>query len=156
MPAIQSASVGQFELEVELDVAPERAWNALIEDIDAWWLPDFRATGERSVVRLEARAGGALVETAPDGTELVWYRVQMVKPGSTLYLVGHTAPDWGGPSVSMLKLVVSARKGGSRLSISDSILGRVDEAQIATLTEGWRRLFETGLKQHAEAAAGAN
>jgi uncharacterized protein YndB with AHSA1/START domain len=153
MPAIEAAQIGQFELEVDLEAPVERVWTALTEEIDSWWLPDFRATGEGSVVRLDARTGGALVETSPDGVELVWYTVQMVRPGSTLYLVGHTARDWGGPSVSMLKLSLTARPGGSRLSISDSIVGQVSEAQLASVEGGWKNLFGDGLGSYLQSAA---
>lgn len=148
MPPIQPAQVGQFELEVSLDAPPERAWTAMIDEIDQWWLPDFRATGEKSVVRLDARAGGTLLETGPAGEELVWYTVQMVQPGQALYLVGHTAADWGGPSLSMLKLALKPSPDGSTLTISDSILGRVTPSQIQGIGDGWQNLFGTGLRAH--------
>jgi uncharacterized protein YndB with AHSA1/START domain len=144
----QAAQVAQFELEVELDAAPEQAWRALTEEIDRWWLPDFRATGEGSTVRLEVRPGGSLVESQADGTELVWYTVQMVRPGSDLYLVGHIAAEWGGPTISMLKLSLAARGTGSVLSIADSLLGRISDSKLASTVDGWRELFGSGLQNY--------
>ena len=138
------------QLEVEIDATPERAWSALTEEIDRWWLPDFRATGDKSTVTLEAKPGGLLLESHPSGTQLIWYTVQMVQPGSTLYLIGHTAPDWGGPSVSMLKLALSECDGGTLLTISDSILGRVSESHLTNVNDGWNLLFGTGFKEHVE------
>lgn len=152
MSGIATVERMQFELEVELEASPERAWAALTEEIDDWWLPDFRAAGPRSIVRLEARAGGSLVEEGTDGAALVWYTVQMVQPGKALYLVGHTAPDWGGPSLSMLKLALEVRGSGTVLKISDAIVGNVSADQGASLADGWRKLFEEGLATHLAAA----
>lgn len=147
MPAMEAAQIGQFELEVELDASPERAWQALTEEIDSWWLPDFR-TVEKGVVRLELRAGGGLVEASPDGTELLWYTVQLVQPGQALSLIGHTAADWGGPTTSFLKLAISERQGGALLTISDSVVGRVDESKLNCQNDGWKQLFTEGLAAH--------
>lgn len=141
--------LGQFELEVPLDVDRERAWELLTRDIDRWWLPDFRVTGEGCVVSLDARAGGHLKEVAPDGTELVWYTVQMVRPGSTLYLVGYSAPDWGGPNVTMLKLHLVEGAAGTVLRVSDALIGQVDDSRLATLQGGWKYLFESGFGEYA-------
>ncbi len=151
MAAVEPAQIGQFELEVELRASPEKAWRALTEEIDKWWLPDFRATGEGSVVRLETRAGGSLVEETPDGNELVWYTVQMVTPGSRLYLVGHAAADWGGPNVSMLKIALAPQGKGSVLTISDSIVGRINDAQLEGIADGWKALFGKGFADYVAA-----
>ena len=150
MPGTEAVHMGRFELEVQLKTTPERAWRGLVEEIDAWWLPDFRAVGEKSTVRLDLRPGGGLIETGPDGTELVWYQVQMVRPGRDLYLVGHTAPDWGGPAISMLKLSLRPRENECILTISDALIGRTSDRQLESLLEGWRTLFGGGLKAHLE------
>ncbi len=151
MPGMETARMVRFELEVELDASPERAWTALTDDINAWWLPDYRAAGTDSVVRLEPKAGGSLVEEAGDGASLVWYTVQMVRPGKALYLVGHLAPDWGGPGTSMLKLALAPQGDGSVLRISDAIVGNVTEEQASGLESGWRKLFGEGLAAYLAA-----
>jgi hypothetical protein len=76
----------------------------------------------------------------------------MIKPGRALYLVGHTANDWGGPTISMLKLELSPRTGGSLLKISDSLVGNVGASQLASIGEGWLNLFGSGLKSHLATA----
>ena len=139
-PAMQ-----HLELEIPLQATRERAWQALTEEVDRWWLADYRACGEGSRLSLDPRPGGLLLEAHEDGTQLAWYTVQMVQPGRALYLVGHTAPDWGGPVLSMLKLQLNERAGGCTLLLSDAMTGRIDE-QVAEGTErGWRALFGDGL-----------
>ncbi|TDI28530.1 MAG: hypothetical protein E2P03_11145, partial [Acidobacteria bacterium] len=109
MANMETASIHQFEFEIEIAAPAARVWQAMTDETDAWWLPDFRAAGADSVVTFDARPGGTLVETSPDGSGLVWNTVQMTQPGKTIYLVGHQAPDWGGPKLSMLKLSLETR-----------------------------------------------
>ena len=65
----------QYELEISMRAPRERVWGALTDEINAWWLPDFHVVGPESVVTLDARAGGGLVEALPDGGSLLWYTV---------------------------------------------------------------------------------
>ena len=99
------AGVARYELEVEIQASPDAVWAALVQETNAWWLPDFHMVGAGSTVTLDARAGGGLIEARPDGAELLWCTVQWIDPGArTLLLVGHLAPDWGGPTTTFLKL----------------------------------------------------
>jgi len=113
-------------------------------------MQEFRTFGEDSRVTLNAEAGGQLIERASDGRSLEWYRVQMVSPGTALYLGGHVASDWGGPTTSMLKLEVEDRDDGGVLIVSDSLVGNVTEALVSSAESGWKRLFGHGLKGLAE------
>lgn len=147
MPTETQAQVAQYELEIEIKATRNRVWEALTGEIDAWWLPDFRSLGD-SVVTLDPVAGGSLIERCEDGRSLLWYTVQMIVPTESMYLVGHTAPDWGGPTLSMLKLELQDRDGGCALLISDALLGRVSPTQTGSLSDGWRQLFTDGLGRH--------
>ena len=91
-----------------------------------------------------------MVETGADGGSLEWYRVQMVSPGQAIYLTGDLAPDWGGPTISMLKLAVEERGSGGALIVSDALLGNVTEASAQSAETGWKSLFGDGLKAFAE------
>ncbi len=149
MANMETASIHQFELEIEIAAPTALVWQAMTDETDAWWLPDFRAAGAGSVVTFNAQPGGSLVETLPDGSGLVWYTVQMTQPGKTIYLVGHTAPDWGGPRLSMLKLSLESRGEGTVLKVSEALMGRLDKDSCDT-EQGWRQLFGDGLKRHVE------
>lgn len=140
-----------YALQVDIDAPRDAVWRALTEQIDAWWLPDFHMIAADSVVRFDARAGGQLVEEQAGGGSLLWYTVAMCAPGESLHLVGHLAPPWGGPATTMLHLALEERDGGTRLAVTDSLFGVVDEKAAAQQEEGWRQLFEAGLKAHVEA-----
>ena len=38
----------KYELSIEINAAPPEVWTALIEETDAWWLPDFHILGTGS------------------------------------------------------------------------------------------------------------
>ncbi len=149
---LQPTGALQYTVEVPIDAGPAAVWKALTHETDAWWLPDFHMVGEQSVVTLDARAGGQLIETQPEGSSLLWYTVQMCLVGHSLHLVGHIAPGWGGPATSMLELTLSEHEGGSLLTVRDALFGQVTEKHAASQREGWVQLFTEGLKRHVEAS----
>ncbi len=142
-----------YELEIPVDAPTASVWDTLTTNIEAWWLHDFHMAGPGSEITLDATAGGLLVERAPGGGSLLWYTVQMVLPGSTLHLVGHIAPDWGGPTTSILTLSVEERDGRAVLKIRDALVGCVTEESAAQQRDGWRQLFTDGFKAHVESRA---
>ncbi len=146
-----NAAVAHYQLEIEISADPDRVWEAMVTEIDAWWLPDFHMVGPGSTLHFEPHAGGGLIEESPDGASLLWYTVHWIRPAErTVYLVGHIAPDWGGPACSHLKFAVEPRGGGSVLLVTDTHFGHVDEQNLATLKEGWSALFRDGLKAFIE------
>ncbi len=139
-----------YELQIPIQATKEKVWKAMTDETNAWWLPDFRMVGENSVVTFDARAGGSLIETKEDGGSLLWYTVQMCQPKTAIYLVGHIAPDWSGPAISMLKLSLEETDDGCILSISDAIFGHVTDENTACQEKGWNQLFGDGLKAYVE------
>lgn len=150
------SNVAQYELEIAIDAPPETVWKALTDETNAWWLPDFHMVSPNSTVTFEAHAGGHLMEQCEDGGSLLWYTVQCCQPQQhTIYLIGHTAPDWGGPSTSHLKLsVVAGDDGGSVFKVTDGQMGRVTKVSVERVQSGWNNLFTDGLKQYVETAQG--
>ena len=146
------AGVVQYELEIEMQAPPERVWQAIIEQTNHWWLPDFHLVGAGSTVTFDPNPGGAgLVETLEGGGGLLWYSVHYYLPKQfTIYLVGHVAPDWGGPSTSNLKLSLVTSENGCTLKVTDAQHGNVNESSIESLSDGWTQLFTDGLKAFVE------
>ncbi|MEM9480217.1 MAG: hypothetical protein AAGA58_11250, partial [Verrucomicrobiota bacterium] len=83
---------------------------------------------------------------------LQWYAVQCYLPAQKkLYLVGHLAPEFGGPSTTSMTLSLEEFDGDRcRLSIHDAHLGNVDQKTIDSLSSGWDQIFREGLKRHVE------
>ena len=139
-----------YELEIPIEASRERTWKALVQDTNTWWLADFHMVGEGSVVTLDARAGGQLIEKQPDGGSLLWYTVQMCQPERALHLVGFVTPEWGGPTTTMLGITLEDRGQGCTLKVTDALTGHVAEETVDSLKSGWIQLFEEGLKAYLE------
>ncbi len=139
-----------FELEIAIDAPRERVWQALVDETNAWWLPDFHMVGEGSIVTLEPEAGGKLIERRPDGASLLWYTVQWCQPGELMYLNSPVSHDWGGPAGTVLKLMLEERSGATVLKVTHEMYGHVSDQNIEDLTHGWRQLSGEGLKKLVE------
>ncbi len=142
-----------YELEVPIEAPVATVWQSLTEEIDGWWLPDFRMIGANSKVHFDAQAGGQLVERMEGGGSLMWYTVLMSVPNESLDLVGYVTADYGGPATTMLRLGLEETPTGTLLRIRDAIVGHVKEGSVQSLESGWMQLFRDGLKVYAEKRA---
>jgi DNA-binding transcriptional ArsR family regulator len=138
-----------IELEIQISKPHEKVWDTLINEIDRWWLPDFHALGDSTVI-LEAHAGGRLYEKTVSGSEGLWYTVTSVSPNQLLELAGHLRPAYGGPATSLLRLSVEGKDDQTVLIIHDSLFGAVNENTHNSIRSGWKQLFEEGLKKYIE------
>ncbi len=142
----------KYELEIEIDAEPSAVWEALVNETNLWWLPDFHMGGPDSKVTLDPRAGGQLVEQVDGGMSLLWYTVTACTPGESLELVGSLSPDFGGPSTSMLGLKLEEQEDGSTLlRVRDALVGHITDKGLESTMGGWTQLFEQGLKAHISA-----
>lgn len=149
-PTSTAPSIRSYDLALSLAAPRPQVWSALTDELDAWWLADFRSIGPKSTLRLEARAGGSMIEEADDGSSLLWFTVHLCRPERELILVGPIAPRWGGPATSMLTLTLEDEDGGTRLTLQDALFGKVGEDNVASLKSGWLQLFDEGLKAFVE------
>ena len=146
------ARIARYELSIDIDAPRTRVWKSLTDEINAWWLPSFHMVGEDSVVTFRAEAGGTLHEKKEGGGSLLWCTVQMVDPGVSIHMVGHSAPEWGGPNTGMLRFSLEDREGGCTLQVGHAIFGNVTEEHAKSMYDGWTELFTDGLKAYVETA----
>jgi hypothetical protein len=142
----------QYELEIQIRASRQTVWQAIIEETNIWWLPDFHMVDEASTVEFDVRPGGrGLVEYHDEGAFLAWYSVQFYLPEQfKVYLLGNVAPDWGGPSTSNLCLALEECDDGCLLKVSDAHHGCVSDQYVDSLRSGWGRLFGEGLRDYVE------
>lgn len=133
-----AARIAEVRFTLPLGRHATRPWARIVDDIDAWWPRDYRVLPD-SRIRLDARPGGSLLETGTGDDGLLWYTVQAVVTGQWMSLVGHIAPPWGGPALSLLRIELRTGAGGqAEIEIVDSLLGRVDADAVEA---GWRAIF---------------
>ncbi|HVS17460.1 MAG TPA: SRPBCC domain-containing protein [Planctomycetota bacterium] len=145
--------LAEIVTEVVIAAARDTVWTELTARPARWWHPAYFSDPRGAEVgsfRIEAELGGRMFEDWGDGQGLVWGVVVALDHGRTLQVVGDTSPAWGGPSRHWFTWKLEDAGSGTRLRFENAIWGRVSEATRASLEEGWRYLFEHGLKRWCE------
>ena len=151
---VMEARAIEIELEIPIHAARERVWKALTQEVDSWWLPDFRVTGMPKAVVFEPRVGGGLYEDAGGGAGLLWFTVISLTENESMHLAGQICPPFGGPATAILYLRLE-EQGDSEtlLKITNALVGHVDDEALDSIDSGWRQLYENGLKKFVETGA---
>lgn len=137
-------------VEVSIEASIERTWEALTKEIGSWWRKDFYTSANTKTFVLEPRLGGMMYEDAENGEGLVWGRVFGLRSPHYLEIQGLLTPAWGGPALTMMKIELESIAEGTKVTISDTQMGKVSEKQNASLESGWKLLFGEGLKPYVE------
>lgn len=137
-------------LSFDLTAKRERVWRAIVDETAAWWPKNMLVGGDRSKLVFDARLGGRLFEEWGQGAGLTWYTVIAIDPQLSLDLAGHVTPRFGGPAVSQLHIELSDNAGGTRISITDGVLGRDRSGTGHRISEGWSMIFGNNLKKYVE------
>lgn len=138
---------GFYELDVVIAARPERVWRAIAAEASEWWPGDFVTSERTQRFVIEAALGGRVFEDFGNGDGLVWYTVIGMDAGRELILAGHLLPPFGGPATTALRLTLLAEGDGCLLKIRDDRFGVVGEDSP---TDGWRMVFDGGLRQYLE------
>lgn len=141
----------EYSLEFELQAPAARVWQAITLETNDWWLPDFHVAAPNSVVSLDCRLGGHLIERTEDDGGIIWFTVHACTPGRSLTLIGPLCLDCG-PATTMLTLSLEDTDGGCTLTLTDALVGHITDKLIGSLQDGWQLLMNDGLKAHVERA----
>ena len=138
-------------LEIHIAASTEATWRALTDGIGEWWPAEFYIGGEagKRSYHLEAKPGGRMYEEWEDGGGLLWGQVFTVIPQKMLQVVGHTFPQWGGPTLLFGTWSLEETEAGTTLRFEDDTLGVSSDADTAEKQKGWVYLMGT-LKAHIE------
>ena len=150
---IQAAEIAQLTMETDINAPPETVWKALTEDIGKWWPADFFAggvEGKRTYI-LEARPGGKMFEVWDGGGGVLWGTVVNVEPNVSLQVLGALFPNWGGPSQWYGTWKLRSHDGGTKLTFSESSIGKISDGYDGEKTQGWTFLWNS-MKAFVEGA----
>jgi hypothetical protein len=143
-PQLTAASC---ELDVFIAATRDRVWRAISAEAAAWWPKEFVTSERTQRFVIESEPGGRAFEDFGGGEGLVWYTVIGVDADRELILAGHLLPPFGGPAMTALRLTLSAQEHGTLLKIRDDRFGVLGgESPI----EGWRIVFDDGLRHYLE------
>lgn len=124
LAALPSVSDQGFVVEhrVELPLAPEQAWERLV-DVASWWHPEHTWGGRAEGMRLEPVAGGCLCEDLPEGS-VQHLQVVYAHPGRLLRLRGALGPLQSMALTGAMSFALEPREaGGSALSLRYAVAG---------------------------------
>jgi len=144
-------SSAKVELEINIRAKKKHVWNALINEINAWWRRDFYAHPETKAFKLEPWVGGRLFEDAGNGNGTLWGHVHAMNAPDSIDFIGHMSPRWGGPATTMFRFeLMENNAGGTLVKVTDAQMGRSREKAAGDFKEGWKLLITEGLKIYVE------
>jgi len=153
MPEIYESKAAVVRLTYTIEAPLARVWKVITEEAGSWWDSDFAALPGSGGVKLEPHLGGRLYEETPDGQALEWARVIAVNPLVSLDFQGVMTPSFGGPTLTTVQLSLAEVEGGTELTMTEGLIGRVTDEGLAQMAQGWDFLFGQKLKGYAEATA---
>ena len=139
----------EIKLQIEIESPLTKVWHAIINEVDAWWQTDFYFYEDSKIV-LEPFPGGRLYEDGGENGAGLWYNVLNINPQESIRFVGHLAPQFGGPATTFLNLSLQEEDGRTVLQVTDSLFGALQKGTDDQLEQGWKLLFEEGLKAYLE------
>ncbi len=147
---ITVAGVLTVTLEIAIAASSDHVWTALTTQVGRWWPRDFLAAADPLGMQFEPRLGGRLFDEGARGSGVIWYTVYAITPGESIDLVGHLSPAFGGPAQSLLRLSLREQGPHTMLELTDAVVGNVSARSETSLADGWRAIFEAGLKVFVE------
>lgn len=91
-----------------------------------------------------------MYEDYGNGNDLLWANTIIVDVPNVIEFKGHLSPQFGGPSMSFLRIVLATSGSGTTLSLSDGVLGPIGPNTGEQLISGWKILFEQSFKRYVE------
>lgn len=144
-PPMSSTNFVEIRQQIELPAGVERAFEAMTREVSSWWIPPYRVTGAGSVMSLDPRIDGLLVERSPDGHEFVWARVQEIRAPEVLHFSGPVAME-GAVAATVFLDLEPLGPDSCRLTLRHCAMGRISEETRAMYVAGWMELLDTNLR----------
>ena len=150
----EPTSIATVETSTEIDASGEDVWRALTDNIGKWWPAMFYTGGEvgKRSFHLEATPGGRMFEQWQSGGGTLWAHVVSLSPGSSIQLVGHIFPNWGGPVQWFGTCALTEQNGGTVLTFSETAVGKTSDQGMQEKEKGWNYLWSC-MKAYIEGAA---
>jgi uncharacterized protein YndB with AHSA1/START domain/uncharacterized protein YciI len=148
-------TIAPVRRSVVVRCAPERAFAAFCHEIGAWWpLRSHSVNGaDAAGVRLDPRVGGTIVETAADGSSVVWGTVLRYQPPRLLAFSWH--PGWAADDATEVQVRFAEHPDGTLVELEHTGWERHPRGAAARedYTGGWVTVLRA-FRDHGERPAG--
>jgi uncharacterized protein YndB with AHSA1/START domain/DNA-binding transcriptional ArsR family regulator len=147
---IAAMSVGSMhvEQEVTIEASPERVFDALTNELSAWWGAPYLVSQTAKSLILEPKIGGRFYEDWGDGQGAQWAMVTSIKRNERLELTGTIG--MGGVVQGVVCFELEAKGNATVVKLSHRAIGEVNEESQAGYASGWQDLLGTRLKAFVE------
>jgi len=147
------ADIEPIMVTVDLQLAPAEAYRRFVDEFAAWWpvLTHSLSRDPATRCRLEPVACGRLYETAPDGSEHLWGRVEQAEPGSRVCFTWH--PGREPESAQRVTVSFAATSQGCRVTLVHggwAALGEIAPLLRAQYVPGWQQVLGEHYARHAQ------
>ena len=138
------SAIEPIVLSVDLPVTPGRAFECFAPLLPAWWpsLTHSLSRTERTVVRIDCEAAGAIGEEDAEGRWHRWGEVEAFEPGRRLRFTWH--PGREADSAQWVEVVFEVRPGGTRATLTHGgwdALGEIAPILRREYASAWRQVF---------------
>ena len=151
-----TAGAANVIVPIEIAAPVAQTWQPMITEIGQWWRKDFLVCEGSLGMNLEPRIGGLLFEKLEGDGGFAWGHVISFQPNKHLAYVAQIVPPWGGPAQSVVQIALEPGKedpeSATVLTLTDSLIGHMNDELLSCLDDGWRQLYgEGGFKSYIEA-----
>lgn len=147
---VAGVGITRVDFEVSINAPVDRVWYCLTRETSNWWPRDFYTSERTRRFVIMAKLGGLVGEDFGMGGGVIWYKVIGVAAPTSLTLLGHLTPTFGGPSMSTLEITLEPQNGTTVFRVVDAVLGPVTDGLSDNLLSGWKTIFGEGLKKWIE------
>lgn len=152
----ESTTLPPIVKSIEVPCDQKMAFDVFIEQMGTWWPVDIFSVSKMSGVetkelRVEARAGGKIVEVSPDDTEHHWGTIKTFDPHDFLSMDFHIVhPDYPAGDFSLVEVRFTAiGQDRTHVELTQSnweVFGKMAASIHGGYTKGWSIIFEQKYK----------
>lgn len=153
--AVLESNASGFAIEEKADigVAPDKVYAALIHP-EKWWNPRHTFSGNAADLSLDAKAGGCLCETLPNGGSVQHLTVVTAMPDKLIVFRGAMGPFQSQGVEGAMTIALTPKNGGTELVLDNNYGGFVKggmgkwpqaaDAMLADLVQHLKYYAENG------------
>jgi DNA-binding transcriptional ArsR family regulator/uncharacterized protein YndB with AHSA1/START domain len=148
--ATVSSTIGflQIEQEITIEAAPARVFEALTNEVSAWWGAPYLISEEAKTLTLEPKIGGRFYEDWGDGAGALWGLVTSFKQNEWIEVSGSIGMS--GVVSGVVSFELQTQGNGTIIKLSHRAMGEVNERLQAGYAGGWHDLLAVRLKAFVE------
>lgn len=144
MQPTDAPGLAPIVVTLEIAAPPAQCYQRFTAGFGDWWPVRTHSLSRDAATRcvLEARIGGRVLETAPDGTEHLWGNVTAAEPGRTVRFTWHPGREAG--SAQWVEVLFEAAPTGCQATLTHAgweSLGEIGPLLRQQYASGWRHLF---------------